>query len=183
MYGSYNCYASYDFNPATGATLWENPPMDPGCSGAGTAVLFEGVLYARAYGKAIGRALDAATGVKIGDVYSTRTPAFHGGHGFFVVEGVLTARAVPALVDTWSFTAPSKLSMAPLVVNNHVYVASAGGLLYALSELTGAVVWSTDVGEKLPPEENDSLSKPLPGLGVGGGALIVPANHHLLAYW
>jgi outer membrane protein assembly factor BamB len=86
-------------------------------------------------------------------------------------------------MDTWTFTASSDLSMAPLVANNHVYVASVGGLLYALSELTGAVTWSTDVGEKLPSVENDSLSGPLPGIGIGGGALIVPANHHLLAYW
>jgi outer membrane protein assembly factor BamB len=183
VFDSYNCFASYGFNPATGAKLWENAPVMPGCSGAGTSVLYEGVLYARASLKLAGRALDAATGAKIGDLYTTRTPAFHGGHGFFVDGEVLTARSAPSLMDTWTFTASSDLSMAPLVANNHVYVASVGGLLYALSELTGAVTWSTDVGEKLPSIENDSLSEPLPGLGIGGGALIVPANHHLLAYW
>ena len=182
VYASYLCHTVYDFEPTTGALLWKTPTASS-CGSGHAAALFEGVLYARADFGEFSLALDSTTGAMMGEFKAERSPAFHAGHGFFILGKVLSASAVPSFEEAWSFTAAAKLSMAPIVVNGRVYVGSVKGQLYALDEKSGAVVWSADVGGQLPSLESDSLSEPLPGLAVGGGALIVPAEHRLLAYW
>jgi len=182
IYVSCGCNTLYDFEVATGALLWKYPEASM-CPGDGLAALFEGVLYAREDFPNVGVAVEAATGTLLGEFKAGRSPVFHGGRGFFVLKNVLSASAAPSFAPAWSFTAAVKLSMAPIVVNGRVYVGSVEGKLHALDEQSGAVVWSTDVGELLPALESDTLSEPLQGLAAGGGALIVPANHRLLAYW
>jgi outer membrane protein assembly factor BamB len=59
---------------------------------------------------------------------------------------------------------------------------STSGEIYALSCATGAPLWSADAGSPISPPDEQNVSQPLTGLGVGGNALIVPAGSTLVAY-
>ncbi|MEP7123461.1 MAG: PQQ-binding-like beta-propeller repeat protein [Byssovorax sp.] len=183
IYVSFGVHQVYDLDPATGTVLWNTSNPGQGIGERLTA-LFEGVLYERQDSLQYGSAFDATTGAELGKFSTNRSPAFHGGRGFFFEDNVLVARAVPAFVDAWSFTAPTfSFSMAPIVVNGHVYALNDAGTLYAFDEQSGAVVWSADVGEKVFWSMPDVSGVPLQALAAGGGALIVPVNHRLVAYW
>lgn len=182
IYMSFGVHRIHDLDPATGTLLWKTPE-GPTTIGSRLTALVDGVLYERADSPFTGRAYDATTGAVLGDFKASRSPAFHGARGFFLNDDVLTATAVPAFVEAWSFTAPKALAMAPIVVNGHVYVGDDSGKIYALDEQSGAVVWSTDVGEMLPATQPASSNGPLQALAAGGGALIVPVNHRVVAFW
>jgi outer membrane protein assembly factor BamB len=182
VYVSFGVHRIHDLDPATGTLLWKTPE-GPTTIGSRLTALVDGVLYERADSPFVGKAYDGKTGAELGDFKASRSPAFHGGRGFFMNDNVLSATAVPAFVEAWSFTAPMTLSMAPIVVNGHVYVGEDSGKIYALDEQSGAVVWSTDVGEMLPSTEPGTKMGPLQALAAGGGALIVPVNHRVVAFW
>jgi hypothetical protein len=82
----------------------------------------------------------------------------------------------------WSFAGDGHLSSAPLVTGNAVWVGSASGEIYELSCATGAPQWSANVGSPISAPDEQNVSAPLTGLGVGANTLIVPAGSSLIAY-
>jgi outer membrane protein assembly factor BamB len=150
-----------------------------------TPTLFDGLLYVRnppTAGKE-NFIVDVATEMETGTFDADVIPAFHGKRGFFLSKATLTARDVPAQTAAWSFKGDGMLTTAPIVVNGNVYIGSTSGMLYALDEKSGDVVWSTDGGNGILAPFETIESPTIAGLAAGGGALIVPAWQHLAAYW
>ncbi|UQA63308.1 PQQ-binding-like beta-propeller repeat protein [Polyangium aurulentum] len=181
VYVSYLCNNVYDFDPASGALLWQYPGNCSGGAGR-TAALFEGKLYAREPGLAASLILDAQTGQSTGTFQAGPIPAFHGSRGFFVYQGKLDARDVTTLQSQWSFAPAAGLVSAPIVVGNQVFVGASNGDLYALDEQTGAVLWSGNVGGPIYAPDEHKVASPLTGLAAADGVLIVPAGDVLVGY-
>jgi outer membrane protein assembly factor BamB len=150
-----------------------------------TPALFDGTLYVRnpMSVSATNLVLDAVTGAQTGTFEADVIPAFHDKRGFFLSQGTLSARDLPAQTEAWSFTGDGMLASAPIVVNGNVYVGGSKGMLYALDAATGKTVWSTDVGTPILAPFESHASPTIAGIAAGGGALIVPAWQHLAAYW
>ncbi len=182
VYVSYTGPNVYKLDPATGAQIWTYP----GGSGAGgrTPVLYNGALYARdttAFGP--GAVFDSQTGTISGSFSARNTPAFSGDTGFFLLDGsFLLARDLVTNSFLWAFTGDGFLQSAILVVNNHVYVGSSQGNLYAVDAATGQQVWTTNVGASIPSVNEDSTLQPLTGFAAAEGLLVVPTGTTLVAY-
>jgi len=188
LYVSYACAASYKFNPSTGGLLW-NYRTD--CSGGGgkTTVFHEGRLYIRDASKG-NLILDGQTGANLGSYSSRNAPAFSGNLGFFTAGSgylyenlKLEARDLSnnnALV--WSFGGDGFLRSAPLVIDNHVYIGSDTGMLYALDKQTGQKVWSMNAGASIPHVDEHNVSQPLTGFAAGSGMLFIPTATTLVAF-
>ncbi len=179
VYVSYVCQHVSDFDPASGALLWQ---YQGNCSGGGgkTAALFAGRLYAR--DPILGHLIfDAQTGAVTGTFAAGPIPAFHGSRGFFLSQGTLKALDVATLQMQWSFAAVG-LSSAPIVVGNQVVQGSQNGTLYVLDEQTGAVAWSGSIGAGIPGPDEQNVSQPLTGLAAADGVLIIPAGSTLIGF-
>ena len=149
------CEQTYAFDPASGAQLWH---YATGCFGGGglPAALYDGKLYVRdsfrGYPPAI---LDPATGAKLGTFSSLSAPAFSGGTGFFDAPPTsagpheVQATDLTSGLPNWVFSGDGHLVTDPLVVGGLVFTGSAQGNLYALDNRTGAMVWSTNVGNPI----------------------------------
>lgn len=185
VYVSYSCPNVYKLNPATGALVWH---FGSGCSGGGgrTPTLYNGRLYVR--DNADGTIHDSSTGALLGNFIAKNTPAFSGNRGFFLEgpnffgsPGILRARDVATNTVLWSFEGDGFLQSAVLVVNDHVYVGSASGNLYAVDAATGQQVWVTSAGDGIPFVDEHNLSL-VPSFAAGEGLLVVPTNTTLVAY-
>lgn len=185
VYVSYFCGVRHAFAPTTGQQLWY---YRASCSTSGgrTPVLAAGRLWVRevsgpAYSvnPVDGTVLDQFAS----SIYRVTPPAFLGDTGFFMDRGVLRASdaATPA-TPIWTFTGDGRLTSAPIVVNNHVYVGSSSGQLWALDPATGTPVWSTNVGASIEAPDEQNGNPPLTGLAAGQGRLLVPASNTLVAY-
>lgn len=178
VYVSYACDQAYDFDPTTGALIWHHTS---GCEGGGgkTVAVHDGRVYTR---DAIdgNLVLDASTGALLGAFNASTNPAFDGQLGFFLNGGTLSA-ATESGTTKWSFTGDGHLVTAPIVDDGIVYVGSSSGLLYGLSESTGAVVWSTNVGAGFTaPDEQNAVA--LTGLAAAQGNLVAPAGNVVTDY-
>lgn len=185
VYVSYACNQAFALSPATGALLWHHSST---CAGGGgkTTVLFGGRVYIRDIGMG-NLALDAGTGIEVASFSAGPVPAFNGSTGYFLNGDVfsgttLEAREVSSGTLRWSFAGDGTLSSAPVVVNGIVYVGSTSGKLYAVSESSGANVWTGTVGAPVNRPDEQNVSAPLTGLGAGEGLVIVPASNLLVAY-
>ncbi|MEP7123460.1 MAG: PQQ-binding-like beta-propeller repeat protein [Byssovorax sp.] len=176
---------AFSFPLSKGAPNWQLSDCASDLGGR-TPALFEGTLYVRnpPFAPSGNLLFDAATGTATGTFEAEAIPAFHDKRGFFLSKGTLSAKDLPAQTQAWSFAGDGMLTSAPIVVNGHVYAGGSAGMLYALDEHTGEMVWSTDVGSPiLLPYEDIDKSPTIAGIAAGGGALIVPAWSHLNAYW
>jgi outer membrane protein assembly factor BamB len=185
VYVSYSCPNVYKLDPATGAQIWH---YAPGCSGGGgkTPALYNGRLYVRDFSDSI---FDSQTGTIVGNFNAKNTPAFSGDKGFFLngphffgSYGTLQARDVNTNSVVWSFSGDGFLQSAVLVVNNHVYVGSAQGKLYAVNAFTGQQDWVTTAGSSIPYVDEQNVSQPLTGFAAAEGLLVVPTSTTLVAY-
>jgi outer membrane protein assembly factor BamB len=186
VYFSYSCPNVYKFNPADGALLWR---YDPGCSGGGgkTPALYNGRLYVRDYTP--NYIFDSGTGAKVGNFISKNIPAFSGnmsfilnGAQYYESYGTLEGWNLDGNTLAWSFAGDGYLQSAPLVVNEHVYIGSKTGKLYALEKATGQQVWSTNAGTGIPYVDEHNVSQPLTGFAAGEGLLVIPTKTTLVAY-
>lgn len=186
VYVSYACLRAYGFAPGDGSLLWRNVT---GCSGGGgkTTALHNNRLYAR--DSSLGNAVfDAWTGAQTGTFVSRTIPAFRGTTGFFMngqqssLGSKLEARDLEGNNLLWSFGGDGRLMTAPLVVNDHVYVGSTTGKLYALDKATGNEAWSTSVGSELAINDEHGVGQPPAGLASADGLLVVPTKTALVAY-
>ncbi|WP_255949965.1 outer membrane protein assembly factor BamB family protein [Streptomyces odontomachi] len=184
VYVSYACEQTYAFDPRSGDPIWHH---DTECSGGGgrTPVVADGGVWIRDDAGMTPSVLDATDGT-VRDTYaaggSSPAPAVDGREGYFVDGGVLQERYTPTLATRWTFKGDGQISTAPIVVNGYVYVGSETGQLWALNGATGESVWSTDVGAPIHGPDEHNVSQPLTGLGAGGGLVVVPASHTLVAY-
>lgn len=184
VYVSYACEQTYAFDPKSGSPLWHH---DTSCSGGGgrTPVVGDGGVWVRDDAGMTPTVLNATDGT-VRDTYEASgwspAPAIDGREGYFVDGGVLKERYTPTLATRWTFQGDGQISTAPIVVNGYVYVGSQSGKLYALNGATGESVWSTDVGAPINAPDEHNVSQPLTGLGAGGGLVVVPATHQLVAY-
>ena len=177
--------ATYAFDPASGATLWYQDRIPwTGPIGGATPVLSNGRVWLRDTGIKYPRsvALDATTGAFVDTFDAAYAPAFDGPTGYFLSDGILTARNVESQAVLWSFAGDGRLGNAPLVVNGHVYATSWSGMIWALDLATGQPVWSDNLGVSILPSDERNVARPQSGLGAGQGMVLVPASDLLVAY-
>ncbi|MEV5197747.1 PQQ-binding-like beta-propeller repeat protein [Streptomyces sp. NPDC053720] len=184
VYVSYACEQTYAFDPKSGNPIWHHRTD---CSGGGgrTPVLADGGVWVRDAAGMTPSVLNTTDGQVRGTYEASGrspAPAFDGRQGYFVDDGVLQERHSRTLETRWNFEGDGRISTAPIVVNGYVYVGSRSGRLWALNGATGQSVWSTDVGAPINEPDEQNVSEPLTGLGAGGGLVVVPATHLLVAY-
>lgn len=185
---SYSCPNVYRLDPATGVQIWHHEPKG-GCSGGGgkTPALYDRRLYVRDFSDTI---FNSLSGRIVGNFNAKNTPAFSGGVGFFLngphslgSYGVLEARDADFTNHLgWQFSGDGFLQSAVLVVNNHVYVGSESGKLYAVDATTGEQVWETTAGTSIPYVDEQNVSQPVTGFAAAEGILVVPTSTTLVAY-
>jgi outer membrane protein assembly factor BamB len=186
VFVSYPCQV-YKFDPISGSPLWHN---SGGCEGGGgrTSVYANGLLYVRDEVSTVAQVLDATTGTQVGTFNApslTPAPAFSTQSGFFQSMGTLQAIDLASHNPLWSFTGVNGdggLVSAPLFVDQFVIVGSASGTVYALDATTGTPVWSKSAGAGINGPDEQNVSGPLTGFGVGEGYLVVPAGSKLTAW-
>lgn len=158
-----------------------------GCpSGSGTTpALYQGRVYDRKT-DGNGYVLNASSGTLMSPFVYGTIPAFANGQGF-QVRGQLRSFDVRTGATNWTFTDPHAatggyLTSAPLVVNDHVLVGSAEGLLYAVNATNGNLDWHDHPGATIDAPNEWNPAPPLTGFGAGAGTLVVPAGSSLVAY-
>jgi outer membrane protein assembly factor BamB len=180
VYGAAPCTA-IDLQPAVGTVLWS---YNSGCEGGGgsTPVVANGVLYAPdSSAGSSGTVFDAESGALSGTYSASVIPAFTANTGFFLSGGTLQGLARSNSQVLWSFAGDGQLSSAPIVVNNYVFVGSAGGNLYGLDATSGAQVWTQNLGAAVPSSTDYGLVI-YTGLSAGDGLLVVPSGTKVTAY-
>jgi len=179
VYVSYACNQAYAFNAKTGKSLWHYSGECEGGGGKTTVLSPQYGLFTRDYeGNLI---LKSTNGKLIGDYSASFAPAVAGNRMFTMTHGELTSVDQDSGLSLWSFTGDGTLSTAPIVVNKNIFVGGTSGNLYAL-DMSGKVVWSTNVGAPIPSPDEQNVSEPLTGLGAGDALIIVPAGSQLVAY-
>src|SRR5947208_11530926 len=176
VYGTAPWSMAAEYSPATGDPVW----TFSGCNGGWgqIPVVAGGKLYDRSH-CGPGYVLDAATGNQVGSFDADVAPTFDGSLGFYLYNGALEARDVNTQSLTWSFSGDGRLQTAPIVANGVVYIGSAGGNFYALSESTGEQVWSDNVGVPITAPDEMGPAFPLAGLAAGQGLVPVAAGAKL----
>jgi outer membrane protein assembly factor BamB len=177
VFVSYACNQADGFDRISGSQLWHHTS---GCSGGGgeTTVLFDGLLYARDGGGNL--KLKAATGAEQGSFSATRPPAFDGHMGFFVDKD-LRAVDLDTSATEWTFAGDGYLDTPAVVAANTVYVGSLSGMLYALDETTGQLLWSDNAGGLVTYAEVP-IGLPFVAMAAAEGILVTPAGSALVAY-
>jgi outer membrane protein assembly factor BamB len=161
--------------------LWN---YNSGCEGGGgaTPVVANGVMYSpNNSGGSSGTVLDAETGAVEGTYSASIIPAFTATTGFILSNGTLQGLARSNNQVLWSFAGDGKLSSAPIVVDNYVFIGSGGGNLYALDATSGAQVWTQNLGAAIPASEEYGVVM-YTGLAAGDGLLVVPNGTKVTAY-
>ena len=155
----------YAVNATSGAVLW-TAPVGNGDSSDSTDTIFDS-----------------------GSFNAKNTAAFSGNRGFFLdgpngfgSPGTLQARDVNTNALLWSFPGDGFLRSAVVVVNDHVYVGSSLGKLYAVDAATGQQVWSTTAGSSIPYVDEQNVSQPLTSFAAGEGLLVVSTSTTLVAF-
>jgi len=184
VYVSYVCPQTYRLNPRTGTQVWNySGPCEGG--GGDTPVLYNGSLYVRdsMINNYSGAILNASNGTLIGFFNSAFAPAFWESSAFYTESGTLTAVNISTHLPEWTAAPSSGDSYAspPIVVNNVVYVGTAGGYLEGYNALTGANISTVNVGSPISAYEYGNYSSPLAGLGAGEGLIVVPASNMVVA--
>ena len=182
VYVVFPCW-TYDFNPATGGSVWTS---DTGCDGGGggTPVVANGTLYAPngAGGSYSGQTFNAETGAAVGSYSATNPPALTSSTGYFLQSGTLRGITLSSNTILWSFAGDGALVTSPIAVNQYVIVGSSNGNLYALNGSTGQQVWTQKLSAAIPSGAGWGAGIPLSALAAGDGLLVVPAGKTLTAY-
>src|SRR5579884_1082471 len=84
-----------------------------------------------------------------------------------------------SLSKIWSMQLDGAVYAEPLVVGNHVIVATEGDSLYALDPTTGKVQWRTNVGTPVP--QSSLPCGDIDPLGITGTPVYDPATHLVFA--
>lgn len=169
----------FKLDPTTGNLIWRGGSGD--CEGGGGAmpVYFGNRVFVRDVPGSGDFVLDSATGATIATFTSGPPPALFSDSGRNYMVSVANGQVACTDPDTgtavWSFAGDGQFASAASIINNVVAVGSQSGELYLLDRLTGAAVWSTQVGAPI-------TNSPVTGFGAGNGTLIVPASNELSAF-
>jgi len=183
IFVSYPCGA-YQFDAVTGEQRWKY--VGP-CNGFGelATAYYADRVYARDIDVGNAKPLriyGGLDGTRIGTISEgLLTPAFRGGNGFFVGTEGLAARSVVSGRLLWTFNEAGRPALPPIVINGKVLVASSAGKLFVLDEKSGQILQRIPLGRPIPISDEGAL-RPLPGLGVNGGTVLVPAGTKLFAF-
>lgn len=177
VYVGYACNQAYGFTPKCGKSLWH---YSGSCSGGGgkNVALIDEHVYTRDFdGDLI---LDAQSGDLTGTYGSDRIPASAQGKIYTVSDGKVWARAIGSAVVSWSFG--TSLTIAPIVVGQHVVVGASDGTLTVLSASDGAVASSYTLTGSIAAPDEHNVSSPLVGLAAANNRLYVPNGNNLTAF-
>lgn len=174
VYVTYPCN-TYDFEPTLGTLVWHD---ETGCGGGGgaTPVVASGMVYSpNVVGVYSGSIFTSGTGGSMGEYSADYPPAIGDKLGYFTQGGTLRAIRLSDRALMWSFVGDGRLLNSPIMVNDVVFIASNGGLLYALDSSTGTELWQKSLGIGLSPgaEWGTAYS---PALAAGAGFLAVPTG-------
>jgi len=178
VYVTYPCQ-TYDFNPQSGALLWNN---STGCEGGGgaTGTYGNGVYYSPNQSGYSGMSFDAETGGFLSSYTAGQPPALGSSTGYFLQSGTLSAIDLATNVIGWTFAGDGGLTTAPLLVNGYVFVGSSTGRLYALDAASGAQLWQSALGAA--PNTGNWMQLGQSGMTAGDGLLLVPVGSTLTAF-
>jgi outer membrane protein assembly factor BamB len=164
VYGAAPCTA-VAFEPATGTAIWS---ANTGCA---TPVVGGGRFFApigvASYG---GNVYDAESGTLLGAFSYSTLPAVTSSNAYALSASTLQGLVLSNNQVLWSFAGDGGLVNSPVVVNNHVFVGSSSGKLYALAAASGAV------------QQTWSLGSAAGALSAGDGLLIAPAGNTVTAF-
>jgi outer membrane protein assembly factor BamB len=179
VFVSYACPQAYAFNAVTGQLLWHRSSCCEGGGGATPVVHAAQVYVGESYCTpgTNGLVLNPDTGALIRGFNSDTAPAFLGNLALYLQEGTLRGVNAQNGQVLWSFAGDGGLFLAPLVVNQTIYIGSSSGTLFGLNA-SGQQIWSTQVGAPIPNPNGDIAT----GLGAGDRLLVVPATSLLAAY-
>jgi outer membrane protein assembly factor BamB len=132
----YDCVV-YALNPLTGENLW----LDSACDFFGRDIAAaNGQVYARSDRGHVG-IYDAATGADAGFSASNRAVAIGDSALITLYSGTLTATSLANGAQLWQFTGDGYLNVAPIIVNDTVFVGTTTGKVYGVDLATGAQQW------------------------------------------
>jgi outer membrane protein assembly factor BamB len=179
VFVSYACPQAYAFNAVTGQLLWHRSSCCEGGGGATPVVHAAQVYVGESYCTpgTNGLVLNPDTGALIRGFNSDTAPAFLGNLALYLQDGTLRGVNAQNGQVLWSFAGDGGLFLAPLVVNQTIYIGSSSGTLFGLNA-SGQQIWSTQVGAPIPNPNGDITT----GLGAGDRLLVVPATSVLAAY-
>lgn len=181
VYVSFGCDDYAKLEAKTGEVLWDHDT--PNCDGGWglTGPVSETGLHSFQF-RAPTHIIDRQTG-DIVRRYKTRTlPALSGQRRFTLREQHLEMVDETTGKQGWAFAGDGQLASSPIVVNDVVFVGSVAGNFYAVDAATGAEVWSTNVGSKIPHSNERVIARPLNGLAAGEGLVAVPSVGRLTVF-
>ena len=177
VYVTYPCQ-TYDFQPQTGALVWND---SAGCEGGGgaTGASANGVYYSPNNGVgSAGQSFNAETGAKLSTY--TGVPALGPSIGYFYLNGMLSAVDLASTTTLWSFGRnQGGLASPPILVNDYVIVGNMSAL-WALDAASGAQLWQTSLAGIPGVGSWTTLSQG--GISAGDGLVLVPVNNTLVAF-
>ena len=172
----------FKFDAVSGETIWE---IQNGCSGGfgWTSAYSAGRLYfldfstTRDY-----KVLDAQSATILHTYPSALMPAVNTALAAFV-DNQSTVTMIDLLTGNtrWTDSSLPNLTIDPLLIDGVLITADGFGTVYAHDAGTGALLWSGAAGSQINQAYWTQL-RPLPGMGVGDGWLIVPADHSIRAW-
>lgn len=170
----------YGFGAANGDVLWT---YSVGCSGGGGAIgaYYNGRVYMDDTFEHF--VFDAETGDIVHDFVEEAYPAafwtpVSGSPLGYYVDGNGTLNAFNPVSIHINWSVPGTFSIAPVVVNDTVFIGDAGGTLHAYDAATGSQIYSVNVGA--PIGGCCTIQR---GLGVAANSmLLVPAATQLSAW-
>jgi outer membrane protein assembly factor BamB len=135
------------FDPATGSLLWHHLGT---CIGlAATPAVFDGRVYvpesAVSGSTEETDVFDAGTGEFLGSLPCVISPAFDEGQAYCDLRSALAAFDLTTGAQAWIFLGDQQLNLGPFAAAGVVYVASNTGMMFAVDQATGALVWSTEI--------------------------------------
>lgn len=171
-----------------GSELW-SVRWERGCSrdGSDIASVYDGKVFDRHYRplgdyKYEGGVLGSTTGNEIRTFRADSDLAFQGKAAYYLRDGRLRAEDVDTGAEFWT-SAVSSLTLAPVVIGEHVYSAAADGTLMGFDGDTGALRWAEDGGEPLPATDPGYRYPPWRGaLAAGQGVLALSAGNTISAF-
>jgi outer membrane protein assembly factor BamB len=166
IYAVSDSYGIFAFNAKTGAKLWSNnfPGEQAHAITYAAPVYSNGKLFTVIGNKL--RKLNAATGAlewsfaEDNDSYYTN-PVIGSGNVFVAVidnNYHMVAVNMTTGAKSWEYPVNTQITVSPVVYNNLVIFGGTDGRIYALNQVTGALVWTRDfnvyysnMGASYPP--------------------------------
>jgi outer membrane protein assembly factor BamB len=179
LYDTDACGQASAFDAVTGALNWFKPGNCFGDTGGTTPAIYQDQLWSRDPNLMSG--LDGAVR---GTFAATAAPSFHGGTGFFVEQGILSAVDLSTNSVKWSFPDPNSSrerlcgSAAIAGRGGQVFAVTSAGLVRELDENTGQPRSAAGDPGGVAFLCNDETAP----MAIAASTLLVPVGDKLVAY-